>query len=367
MGLYDRYGRIWRALAGGLTVLALAGCLTVHGQVPSTAPRPLTVVPAPVPPDGYVVGQPTHVVFVLVPDTNPAIHGLALQRGESLTIVLPTAFARNPASSIQEDSDQTMVLTKGWPQAPVRQAGQYRIFYDAATHTIGVRAEQDITTDGANAPGIKMMHLRGATFLNPQAGNYPVEVRLIGQNGTPREVWTGTMPVRSATMTARLAPTNFHLGPGVNADFQQLGPKQDTPLVLGVYLWDQMGKPINSVGIGSPDLAHFPKYNGGLLIQDTNGDRRLDPSVDRVIGGIIIEAPPGATGQAVSSPSGDDGRLVLSGEMSRSPTFPVAAGGGKLDPGLLPIRVHSGSTPGVYRLTVALIDGNSYPYTVTVE
>ncbi len=364
MGTYDR---IWRAIAGCLAVLALAGCATMRGQVPSTAPRPLTVAPAPVPPDGYVAGQPTHFVFVLAPDANPTVKGIALKRGESLIIVLPTAFARNPASSIKEDSDQTMVLTKGWPQAPVRQAGQYRIFYDAATNTIGARAEQDITADGANDPGIKIMHLRGAAFINPPPGNYPVEIRLIGQNGTPREAWAGTIPVRSATMMARLAPTNFHLGPGVNADFQKIGHKQDAPLVLGVYLWNQTGKPINGVGIGSRDLARFPKYTGGLLIQDANGDRRLDPSVDRVIGGVIIEAPPGATGQAVSSPSGENGGLVLSGEVARSPKFPVAAGGGKPDPGLLPIRVHSGGTPGVYRVTVELIDGNSYQYTLMAE
>jgi hypothetical protein len=80
----------------------------------------LIVVPTPVSPDGYVAGQPTHFQFVLVPDANPAVKGIGLKRGESLVIMVPATFARKSASPIKEDSDQTMVLTKGWPQAPVR-------------------------------------------------------------------------------------------------------------------------------------------------------------------------------------------------------------------------------------------------------
>src|SRR5262249_52421645 len=91
---------------------------------------------------------------------------------------LPAAFKRNPASAIKEDSDFTMVLTKGWPQAPVQQAGQYRIFYDEASNAIGARALKRMTTEDANSPGIKSIHLRGDAFINPDAGTYLAKLRL---------------------------------------------------------------------------------------------------------------------------------------------------------------------------------------------
>src|SRR5712691_10448278 len=321
----------------GLSLAFLeAGCssrLSSPTLIP--AAQPLTVAPAPVPPDGYVAGQPTHLMFVLVPDANPTLTGISLKRGDTLIVAMPPAFTRNPASPIKEDSDETIVLTKGWPQAPVSQAGQYRIFYEAATNTIGVRAQTDVTTDGPNSPGIKIIHLRGDVFINPRAGNYPVEVCLVGQDGRVEQTWRGKIAVLSARMKARLAPTTFHLGPGVNGDFQKLGENQDAPLLLGLYLWDESGELINGVGIAPADLTRFPKYTSGLLIQDRNGDKKLQAPVDRVIGGIVIDAPPGATGHAVSSPVGPDGKLILSGEMVRSTKFPVARGGGKPDPGLL--------------------------------
>ena len=341
-----------------------AGC--TQAMMANRSVLSLSVVPAPVPTDGYVVGQATHVQFVLVADASPRIKGVGLNRGDALVILLPAAFRRNDASPIRADSDFNMVLTKGWPQAPVRQAGQYRIFYDAGMNTIEARALADVTTDGPNDPGIKTMHLRGATFINPAAGDYPVELRHLGSDGSVKTTWAGKISVLPTRMKARLAPTNFHLGPGMNGDFQIVEPNQDAPLHFGLYLWNESGEPINRVGVASPDLTRFPKYTGGLLIQDSNGDNKLDPSVDRVVGGIIGTAPPGATGQVASSPTAD-GKPILSGEMLRSTKFPAAAGGGKPDPGLLPIAFHSGNKPGLYRPIVELIGGNSYQFTVEVR
>jgi hypothetical protein len=43
------------------------------------------------------------------------------------------------------------------------------------------------------------------------------------------------------------------------------------------------------------------RYNGGLVIQDSDGDGRLDPTKDRIIGGILGAAPSGAKGQEIKS------------------------------------------------------------------
>jgi hypothetical protein len=102
-----------------------------------------------------------------------------------------------------------------------------------------------------------------------------------------------------------------------------------------------------------------------LLVQDTNGDKRLEPAVDQVVGGIIGAAPQSVTGQAAISPVGTDGKPVLSGNVLRNALFPAtAAGGGKPNPGLLPIEFRAGDKPGLYRPTVELIGGNSYQFTI---
>jgi hypothetical protein len=277
---------------------------------------------------------------------------------------MPAAFKRNAASAIREDSDFTMVLTKGWPQAPVQQAGQYRVFYDAASNAIGARAQERVTTEGANSPGIKSIHLRGEAFVNPDTGTYPVQVRHVGSDGTVKQIWTGTISILATRMATRLAPTNFHLGPGVNADFQRVGLSQDAPFPLGLYLWDGSGRLIDCVGIAPPDVAKLPWYTGGLLIQDTNGDKKLDLTVDRLIGGLVIDAPPGASGQAARSPVSADGSLVLSGDVSRGARF---RGGGQLEHGLVPIQFRTGNLPGVYRVTVILLDGSCYRFTITAQ
>mgnify|MGYP001216228751 CR=1 FL=1 len=44
---------------------------------------------------------------------------------------------------------------------------------------------------------------------------------------------------------------------------------------------------MNGVGIAPRDLGRYPRYTGGLLVQDANGDGRLDPARDKVVGGII--------------------------------------------------------------------------------
>ena len=86
-----------------------------------------------------------------------------------------------------------------------------------------------------------------------------------------------------------------------------------------------------------------------------------------MVGGIVGAEPQGASGQAASSPIGADGKAVLSGEVLRSAGFPVAAGGGKPNPGLLAIEFRAGDKPGLYRPGVELIGGNAYQFTIEAK
>lgn len=318
---------------------------------------------APVSFDGNVTGRATDAVFVLVPDANPATPGLAMRAGDAIRVKLPTAFMRTDEVAIKPHADANMVLTKGWPQAAVKLEGQYEIGFDGADHAMVARALTDIPADGANAPGIKVIHVRGRTFKNPASGSYPVRIEHVNAQGALQRVWNGTFKLLQDAPSARLAPSNFHLPPGTNADYQTVGLNQSLPHPMGLLLWGAAGSALNSVGVAPRDLVRYPRFTGGLLVQDTNGDKVLDPSVDKVVGGIIGAAPEGAKGQAASSPIGEDGKPVLSGEAVRNPAFPAAAGAGKPNPGLLLVAFRAGDKPGLYRPGFELLNGNRVTFT----
>lgn len=352
-----------RAPASAVAAVFLAAC----GSLPAPTPQIMPSAPAPVSFDGNVAGQATDYVFMLVPDANPKTPGISLRAGEVLQIALPTAFKRNAAVAVVPDKDLNLVLTKGWPQGAVALATQYRIDFNEKANAMTVTALKDVGLDGANAPGIKVVHLRGRTFVNPMPGDYPVTITKLGADGSPLTKWQSNLKVLEDAPITRLAPTNFHVVPGANTDYLSVALGQPTPQPLGVLLWGAQGSAMNGVGVAPRDLARFPRYTGGLLIQDTNGDKLLDPAVDKVVGGIIGAAPQGATGQAATSPVGADGKLILSGEVLRSTGFPVAAGGGKPNPGLLVIQFRAGNKPGLYRPTAELLGGNSYQFTVDAQ
>jgi hypothetical protein len=119
---------------------------------------------------------------------------------------------------------------------------------------------------------------------------------------------------------------------------------------------------------GWPQASVPQKDQYRIVVDDAanaNGDHRLDAATDRVVGGIIGKAPQGAQGQMATSPTGASGQPILSGEVVRDAKYP--AGGGKPNPGLLPIQFRAGSMPGKYQPTIELIDGNSYQFTIQAE
>ena len=95
-------------------------------------------------------------------------------------------------------------------------------------------------------------------------GDYPVTVTQVAANGGALALWQGQLKVLEEAPAARLAPTNFHLPPGTNADFQRVAPGQVAPHALGLLLWGPQGSALNGVGIAQRDLTRYPKYTGGL-------------------------------------------------------------------------------------------------------
>jgi hypothetical protein len=161
----------------------------------------------------------------------------------------------------------------------------------------------------------------------------------------------GSMDKPMTSAAPQLAPADAHLPPGARGDFQKAGLGQVLPHHLGLMLRAADGTPLNGVGIAPRDLKLQPRYTGGLLVQDSNGDKLLDPATDKVVGGIVGAAPAGAKGQSATSPRGADGKPILSGEIS-----------GK--PGLMTVEFRTGDQPGLYRPTFELIGGNSHQFTL---
>lgn len=205
----------------GASALLLAACGTVEPQKPQALPT----APAPVSYDGHVAGEATDYVFVLVPDSNPATPGLALKAGESLHLALSPAFKRNASVPIVADRDTNLVLTKGWPQGAVPLAGQYRIDFVEKDHAITVTALKDIAADGGNAPGIKVMHVRGRSFTNPATGGYPVTVTRRSAGGQVQAVWQGGMRVQEEMLEAPTGADQFSRATGRKHRFPDGGDR----------------------------------------------------------------------------------------------------------------------------------------------
>jgi hypothetical protein len=117
--------------------------------------------------------------------------------------------------------------------------------------------------------------------------------------------------------------------------------------------------------------AALARYNGGLVVHDSNGDGRLDPNTDRTIGGVIGTAPAGAKGQELRS-------LDVHGAIDLSkPATAYHAKFGKIFGGAVGLlQFTAGDKTGLYRPTVALLadpddpqsgDGASYMFTIVVR
>jgi len=113
------------------------------------------------------------------------------------------------------------------------------------------------------------------------------------------------------------------------------------------------------------------RYDGGLVLQDSDGDGKLDPRKDIIIGGVISEVPPEASGQELRSLE-RDGKPML----SQATAEIVPAAGQRWGGAIMQLQYRAGNLASMYRPTVALLarpgklnssDVSSYTYTIVVE
>ena len=303
---------------------------------------------APVVADGDVAGRPTEINLVLDRSLDPQVAGRGLARGKTISVTLPGAFIR---TAVPVKAPESGVLVKGWPQGGL---GGYTVTL-AGTHTVVFTATEDIAPTGPDNPGIKVLHVRGRAFTNPAPGDYPIAVVAeTGPDGAV-ETGTGTLTIRPQVIPS-INPSNALFPQPSNNNWQRVPVGTVAPLPLDFLLFGADGQPLNGVGVAPADPARFPRYTGGLLVRDTDGDGVLDPATDTVVGGIIGAAPAGATGQRATSPVDAAGRPALSGQIARPD--------GTTAPGILRVLFRAGDRPGEYTPTFELAGGTATRLTI---
>ncbi len=338
---------------------------------------------------------------------DPKVIGYGVPAGGRIEIEMADGFERVAAVPLTQ---KTMMVVTGAPQQgmPGKAVG-YKVGEGGTPNTIaitptgleGLNAETLMSPapgakgDPVRQRGIKVFHvgLLQSPFVN-RGRSGSVRVRIV--DGADKVVHSGSAEVEFLDAPApQIQPNNFP-DKQRNHNWQTVKPGQTLgktpgtlPIPIMVYDTPKDAAPAEmskfkpglfGVGVLSTQQlaamkyekpAEIARYNGGLIVQDTNGDGQLDPKSDRVVGGVIGKAPAGAKGQEIRSLD-VHGALDLS---KRSSGYHAKFG--KIFGGAIALlQFTAGDKPGLYRPTLALLkdlddlksgDGASYTFTIVVE
>jgi hypothetical protein len=394
------------ALIAGFS-LAFSGAVRADGIVS-------TIVNAPLSATGTV--QNTRVginVYLQSPDApglefmDPKVTGHGIPKGGRLEVEMVEGFERDWAIGI---SQAAIMLVTGAPQQglpgkavgyQVEEGDNENTLVFLPTGDMGLPADKLMSPapgtkqDPIAQRGIKVVHIgfmQSAFHNRGRTGT--VEVRIVDSAGTVVEKGSGKIDFLESPVP-QILPTNFPQGRR-NHNWQRvksgmtLGQSEGTvPVTLMLYAKAQESDPeklyafkegIIGAGVlstqqlkaaGYEKPAELARYNGGLILQDSNGDGTLQPGKDRIIGGVIGKAPAGAKGQELRSLE-RDGKPVLSQATADVAPKPGKRWGGAM----MQLQFTAGSKSGKYRPTLALLrdagdlssgDGSAYTYTIVVE
>ncbi|MHA1153402.1 MAG: hypothetical protein ACTSQ7_12210 [Alphaproteobacteria bacterium] len=338
---------------------------------------------------------------------DPAVIGFGIAPGGRLEIEMAEGFERDWAVEL---SQSAIMMVTGAPQQglpgkavgyTVGEGDNENTFVITPTGDRGLPAETLMSpAPGAKADpirqrGLKVIHIgfQQSAFHN-RGKSGRVEVRFVNAAGKVIRRGEGTVDFLS-TPVAQVLPTNFpdkrrnHNWQRTKSG-QTLGQAPGT-LPIALMLYDRaqgldgaalyaFKAGISGAGVLSTQQlkamdfdkpAEIARYNGGLIVQDKDGDGVLDPAKDRIIGGVIAKAPAGAKGQELRSLE-SDGKPVLS---AATETL-VPKAGKRWGGAQMRLQFTAGSLAGKYRPTLALLrdpenlgggDGSSYTYTIVVE
>jgi hypothetical protein len=394
------------ALVLGLSVV-LAGAAQADGIVSAVVNAPLSAA-------GTVKDGRVGINVYLQSDAasglefmDPKVTGYGIAAGGRLEVEMVEGFERDWAVGL---SQAAIMLVTGAPQQglpgkavgyQVKEGGNENTFVFEPTSQAGLPADTLMSPapgaklDPIAQRGIKVVHIgfMQSAFHNRGAGG-AVEVRFVDGAGKVVHRGRGKIDFLSEPVP-QILPTNFP-DKRRNHNWQRAKSGQtlgqspgSVPVTLMLYAkaaglgGDKLStfkdgilgagvlstQQLKAIGYQKP--AALKRYNGGLVVQDADGDGALDPGKDRIIGGVIGRAPKGAKGQELRSLE-RDGKPVLSQETSE--VAPKA--GQRWGGAIMQLQFTAGSKAGKYRPTLALLrdpgdvssgDGSAYTYTIVVE
>jgi hypothetical protein len=338
---------------------------------------------------------------------DPAVIGYGVPPGGRIDIELGDGFERVGDVALTQ---KTMMVVTGAPQQgmPGKAVG-YTVGEGMNANTIsitptspdGLAAEQlmspapGVKFDPVPSRGIKVFHiglLESAFANNGHKGS--VTVRIMDGAGLVVEQGSASVKFLESPVP-QIQPSNFP-DANRNHNWQVISPGETlghtpgtVPIPVTIYARAEGTTPHDISGFkeGMPGVgvlstqqlkamefqkpASISRYGGGLIVQDTNNDGFLDPTVDRIIGGVFGKAPEGAMGQELRS-------LDIHGaeDLSRPTSAFNPKFGGIFGGSTMLLQFTAGNKTGKYRPTLALLsdpdnldspDGSSYTFTIVVK
>jgi hypothetical protein len=319
----------------------------------------VSIVKAPISPDGDVAGARTDFVINFAVDPDLAVAGLDLQAGQVIRVALPGGFkfangAEFPVRNTLSAKDcapalfkcTTAVLLHGWPQHPILPAvpksgkSQFDLTYDAEQNAFFFSVV-DLGEVFLPGPGPKQMHLLAFGFENPEdAGDYAIDVSLLDTDGTALWSEAANLTIReeiapSINITSVFVPGDVNDGrpPNPNTIYQSADVSAPAPMPWDFLIWDGTGAPFVGIEVMQRDGA------GGDLVAGGS-----------VVGSFVIHGPDGASGQ-----------VLAGGPSVALPGTPVigASFGDPVPAGRLTAQFTAGDAPGRYVTTFELAGGNA--------
>ncbi len=365
-----------------------------------------TITSAPIFPNGIVRDVRTGLNIYLQTDAvqgldfmDPAVVGYGIPPGGRLEVELVEGFQRDPAIPLDE---RAILLVAGTPQQglpgrllgfTVKEGSNPNTFVFEPESSDGIAPESMISSapgaglDPIRQRGIKIIHVgRNKAFVS-RGERGVVEVRFMDRAG--KVIVKGRETVEFLQEPRpELFPTNVPHDQR-NHNWQRVPVRnivgvasQTLPIPVIVYEKNEgLGRNgMFGVGVLSAQQLKdggfkFPpeilRYDGGLILQDSNGDGFLNPFKDTIVGGVVLTSPEGATGQQVLSPMVNE-KPFLSVDTK---LFNERAGQ-NIGGAIMQVVMVAGDKPGPYRIRFVLLnepgnlqsgDGSSYTYTVVAQ
>ncbi len=316
-----------KKLLGIMVAMLLLGALPAAASAQASDELKLQFVKAPVGPDGTTQGAALDFL-VQFADPDPAVDGVGLKAGGTITLELDSAFDLSGNEGLT--TGPPAIILQGWPQSP---AFPFRYTTEIVGNTITLTMAQDWLV-GEVGPGAKAVHLLLLASSNPdRPGHYPISMS-IQPDPASNDTLDGHGRVKIINeVRASVNVISLFSGPPgppppfFNPLYQDVA-LGDAGHQVGMYLWNRGGSAAVGVGIemSSPER--------GRLMQD-----------GRKIGWVRIDAPKGASEHVLTS----------TGPSTEFPAFGTGVSTGQL----VTLFTPDSAVAGHYVVTFTMKHGNS--------